>query len=91
MLRWAGALLATAALSLFAVLLLTGQYLREGPVLVTLSAGHGIHRGDVGIVAIWLLGVIGVLTCALSGPRVGRDSAPTDGGRSGVDQPRTQR
>ena len=71
--RWAGALLATAVLSGFAVLLLTGDYIREGPVLLTLTATHGIHRGDVGIVAVWALGVIGVLVCALSGPRARRD------------------
>ena len=68
MLRWAGVLLATAVLSGFAVLLLTGDYIREGPVLVTLTATHGIHRGDVGIVAAWALGEIGVLACALSRP-----------------------
>jgi len=73
--RWAGALLATAVLSGFAVLLLTGEYLREGPVVLALTATHGIHRGDVGIVAGWALGVIGVLTCALSRPRGPRDTS----------------
>ena len=71
MLRWAGALLVVAVLSGFAVLLLTGEYVREGPVLVALSATHGIHRGDVGVVAAWVLGVIGVATCAWS-PRADR-------------------
>ncbi|QXG74634.1 hypothetical protein KUM42_12125 [Modestobacter sp. L9-4] len=70
MFRWAGALLAVGALSVFAVLLLTGDYIREGPVLVTLSATHGIHRGDLGVVAVWALGVIGVLVGVLS-PRRG--------------------
>jgi hypothetical protein len=69
MLRWAGVLLTTAVLSGFAVLLLTGDYIREGPVLLSLSATHGIHRGDLGIVAAWVLGEIGVLVCAFSGPR----------------------
>ena len=53
MVRWVGALLTAAVLSGFAFLLLTGDYIREGPVLVTLSESHGIHRGDVGIVAFW--------------------------------------
>jgi hypothetical protein len=66
MFRWAGALLAVAALSVFAVLLLTGDYIREGPVLVTLTATHGIHRGDLGVVAVWALGVIGVLISTLA-------------------------
>jgi hypothetical protein len=74
MVRWAGALLVLAVLSGFAVLLLTGDYVREGPVLVALSATHGIHRGDLGVVAGWLLGVIGVAASAGSRPRAGRDA-----------------
>ncbi|GAB4082291.1 hypothetical protein GCU67_09935 [Modestobacter muralis] len=69
MFRWTGALLTTAVLSGFAVLLLTGDYLREGPVLLTLSATHGIHRGDLGIVAAWVLGEVGVLVAAFAGRR----------------------
>ena len=74
MLRWVGVLLTAAVLSGFAVLLLTGDYIREGPVLVTLSETHGIHRGDVGIVAFWTLGMIGLLIAALSRPARGRDA-----------------
>jgi hypothetical protein len=66
--RWAGALLTAAVLSVFAFLLLTGDYIREGPVLVTLSETHGIHRGDVGIVSLWVLGMIGLLIAALARP-----------------------
>jgi hypothetical protein len=73
MVRWAGALLVVAVLSGFAVLLLTGDYVREGPVLVALSATHGIHRGDLGVVAAWLLGVIGVAVSVGSRPRADRD------------------
>jgi hypothetical protein len=69
MLRWVGALLTAAVLSGFAVLLLTGEYVREGPVLVTLTATHGIHRGDVGIAAFWALGMIGLLIALLAGRR----------------------
>ena len=75
MVRWAGVLLTTAVLSGFAVLLLTGDYIREGPVLFTLTQSHGVHRGDLGIVAAWALGEIGVLTSALSRPRTKRDPA----------------
>jgi hypothetical protein len=66
MVRWAGALLTAAVLSVFAFLLLTGDYIREGPVLVSLSESHGIHRGDVGIVSLWTLGMIGLLGAVLS-------------------------
>ena len=57
-LRWLLALVAACVLSAFAVLLVTGQYLNEGPVLVTLSAGHGLHRGDVFVLTGWAAGVL---------------------------------
>jgi hypothetical protein len=66
MFRWVGALMTTAVLSGFAVLLLTGDYIREGPVLLSLTATHGIHRGDVGVVAFWTLGMIGLLIVLLT-------------------------
>ena len=68
MLRWSGALLTAAVLSGFAVLLLTGEYIRSGPVLVRLAEDHGIHRGDIGIVAFWTLGMVGVLATVLARP-----------------------
>ena len=75
MFRWFGALVAAASMSWFALLLITGDYYNEGPVLFTLSATHGIHRGDVGIVAFWTLGMIGLLIAALSRPAArGRDA-----------------
>ncbi len=60
-LRWLLALVAAAVLSAFAVLLVAGQYRDEGPVLVTLTAGHGLHRGDVFVLAGWAAGVISLL------------------------------
>lgn len=66
MFRWAGVLTTAAIMSVFTVLLLTGDYVREGPVLVTLSSEHGIHRGDVGIVSLWTLGMIGLLVVAFT-------------------------
>jgi hypothetical protein len=69
MLRWLGALLAALVLSGFAFLLLTGDYIREGPVVMTLTGSHGIHRGDVGIVSFWTLGMIGLAVTAVSRPR----------------------
>jgi hypothetical protein len=58
----------------FALLLLSGRYLREGPVVATVSENHGIHRGDIGIVSVWGLGMIG-LGITMSSRR------PDDGGR----------
>ncbi len=74
MVRWLGALLVAMALTGFALLLLSGQYFREGPVVATVTEDHGIHRGDIGIVSVWGLGMIGLgLTLA--------HRRPDDGGR----------
>jgi hypothetical protein len=72
--RWLGALLVALVLTGFALLLLSGQYFREGPVVATVSENHGIHRGDIGIVSVWGLGMIG-LGLTLTSRR------PDDGGR----------
>jgi hypothetical protein len=66
-LRWLSALVIAVILSAFAVLLLTGRYVNDGPVLVTLGADRGIHAGDVFIVAGWavaLLAEVGLLRAA---------------------------
>ncbi len=58
------ALVIAGVLSVFAVLLLTGRYVNQGPVLLRLGEDHGIHAGDVFIVAGWavaLLSVVGLL------------------------------
>ncbi len=60
-LRWLLALVAAGVLSAFAVLLVTGQYRSEGPVLVTLTAGHGLHQGDVFVLTGWAAGVLCLL------------------------------
>ena len=52
-LRWLSALVVAAVLSGFAVLLLTGQYVNEGPVLMRLSQTHGVHVGDLFVVLGW--------------------------------------
>lgn len=64
--RWLGVLVAAASLSWFAVLLVTGNYYNEGPVVLTLSLsrGIGVHRGDIGVVAFWAAGMIGLLASA---------------------------
>jgi hypothetical protein len=63
-LRRLSALVIAAVLSAFAVLLLTGRYLADGPVLVRLGADHGVHTGDVFVVLGWaaaLLAEVGLL------------------------------
>ena len=63
-LRWLSALVVAVILSAFAVLLVTGRYVNDGPVLVALGADRGIHTGDLFVVAGWavaLLAVVGLL------------------------------
>ena len=64
MLRRLSALLIAAVLSAFAVLLLTGQYTNEGPVVLSLTATHGVHAGDLFVVLGWagaLVAEVGLL------------------------------
>ncbi len=61
MFRWLCSLAIGAVLCGFAFLLLTGQYINDGPVLVTVSRNHGVHVGDVFIVGGWAVGMIALL------------------------------
>ena len=61
MLRWLSALLIAAVLSVFAVLLLTGRYLADGPVLLRFGPEHGIHAGDLFIVLGWAAALLAVV------------------------------
>jgi hypothetical protein len=55
------ALLVVVVLTGFALLLVTGRYLADGPVLLSLSAEHGLHEGDLLVAACWAAGVAAVL------------------------------
>jgi hypothetical protein len=57
-LRRLSALLIAAVLSAFAVLLLTGQYTNEGPVLLSLTPTHGVHAGDLFVLLGWGVGLL---------------------------------
>jgi hypothetical protein len=37
----------------FAFLLLTGEYINDGPVVVYLSQEHGLHAGDLFVLTGW--------------------------------------
>jgi len=49
------ALVVGAVLTCFAFLLLTGRYITDGPVLVRIGDGHGLHAGDLFVIAGWLV------------------------------------
>jgi hypothetical protein len=52
-LRWSYALVVAGIVSGFAFLLVTGYYDNDGPVLVELTASHGLHAGDLFVIAGW--------------------------------------
>ena len=47
------ALLIGAILSGFTFLLLTGAYVNDGPVVVSVTEAHGLHAGDLFVIAGW--------------------------------------
>ena len=64
MLRWLFAAVVAGILTAFAVLLVTGKYVNDGPVLFRVTAEHGMHQGDVFVVGGWaaaLLSEVGLL------------------------------
>lgn len=56
-------------LSGFALLLVTGEYPNDGPVLVRVGPGHGVHLGDVFVLTGWAVAM--VLLLVLARPRRG--------------------
>jgi hypothetical protein len=55
------ALVVGAILSGFAFLLVTGDYINEGPVLVDVMRGHGLHSGDMLVMAGWALAMVSLI------------------------------
>jgi hypothetical protein len=55
------ALVVGAILSGFAFLLVTGDYINEGPVLVDVMRGHGLHAGDMLVMAGWALAMVSLI------------------------------
>ncbi len=85
MIRWPAASTTALVLTGFTLLLLTGRYREEGDVLLTVTATHGLHRGDLFVLAGWLVGMActGVLL-VLSRPQRHPDAlTPSDPGRGG--------
>jgi hypothetical protein len=50
-----------AVLSGFAVLLLTGEYENEGRVVISVTRTHGLHAGDLFVIAGWALSLIALV------------------------------
>ena len=71
MLHTLSGLLVAGMLTAFAVLLLTGHYVGEGPVLLRLGDDHGIHQGDVLVVLGWAAALASVTALLASRRRKG--------------------
>jgi hypothetical protein len=69
MFRLLCALVVGGNLSVFAFLLLTGNYINDGPVLIRVTADHGIHAGDLFVVADW---AVAMMALTLLTRRTGR-------------------
>ncbi|GAB3352573.1 hypothetical protein [Modestobacter lapidis] len=64
MLRRLCALVPAGVLTAFAFLLITGRYLNDGPVLVQVTANHGLHEGDLFVLAGWLVALLALAVLA---------------------------
>jgi hypothetical protein len=62
--RWLYALVVGAIVSGFTVLLLTGRYINDGPVVVTLTKAHGLHAGDLFVIAGWVVAMAALVLLA---------------------------
>ncbi|WP_448614652.1 hypothetical protein [Modestobacter sp. URMC 112] len=72
MLRWLSAVVSTVVVTGFAFLLLTGRYINDGPVVVHVTHSHGLHEGDLFVLAGWLLSLVAVAVLLFR--PAGRDS-----------------
>jgi hypothetical protein len=68
-LRWLCALLVAGVLSGFAFLLLSGRYINDGPVLLRISQHHGLHVGDLFVIAGWVVAMTAVVVLTLKPSR----------------------
>jgi hypothetical protein len=79
------ALVVGAILTGFALLLLTGAYVNDGPVVVSVTDAHGLHAGDLFVIAGW---VVAMAALVLLAREPGRVPPRPDGHRiAGASQP----
>jgi hypothetical protein len=64
MLRWLCALVTGGVLTGFTFLLLTGEYIKEGPVVASVTPSHGLHAGDIFVLSGWAAGIVALFLLA---------------------------
>lgn len=64
MLRWLCALMVGGTLSAFTFLLVTGDYITDGPVLIAVTRSHGLHAGDLFVMAGWAVAMTALFLLA---------------------------
>jgi len=63
-LRWLCALMVGGTLSAFTFLLVTGDYITDGPVLIAVTKSHGLHAGDLFVMAGWAVAMTALFLLA---------------------------
>jgi hypothetical protein len=61
LIAWVCALIVVGVLTGFAGLLVTGEYINDGEVVLRVTQRHGLHLGDLFVGAGWALAVLAVL------------------------------
>ena len=64
------ALVVGGILSVYAFLLLTGSYINDGPVLIRITPDHGMHEGDLFVIAGWVVAMSALVLLARRSGRV---------------------
>ena len=64
MLRWLCALVVGGTLTAFTFLLVTGDYITDGPVLIAVTKTHGLHDGDLFVIAGWAVAMAALAVLA---------------------------
>jgi hypothetical protein len=64
--RWLYVLVVGGIVSGFTLLLITGRYINDGPVVITLTRSHGLHAGDLFVITGWAVAMAALVLLARS-------------------------
>ena len=60
-----------AVLSGFALLLVNGRYPNDGPVVIRFGPAHGLHAGDLFVLAGWAVAMVALVVLTTRPARLG--------------------